>query len=330
MRGSVQVIDRVYGPYTIREQLINDLLLSPSMQRLRGIDQAGYFAVYQPGTEHSRFEHSLGVYILLTMYGAPLLERVAGLLHDVSHSAFSHCIDYVLPEGSPSRQDHQDNMFRDYVLASELPQVVKHHGFDIEEVLDHGKFPLLEQPLPDLCADRIDYSLRAAVVYGVLDERQVSHILSRLLVRDKQWVFTRQEAAEEFAELFVQMNDEYFCGINSALMFARVGAALRYALEQGYITTADLYTTDNRVLELMRSRRDSDNHLALLLDHMDNKLDLPGEPEKQETITCKSRVVDPLHLDEHGAVHRLSQSYPAWKEMLTLHMQPRTFCIHVH
>ena len=57
--------DRVYGKVEISEPVILELISCPAMQRLKKIDQAGYFHPYFPGTQHTRYEHSLGVYILL-------------------------------------------------------------------------------------------------------------------------------------------------------------------------------------------------------------------------------------------------------------------------
>jgi hypothetical protein len=152
----MQYTDRVYGASEIVEPVILELIACPTLQRLKEIDQAGYLEPYFPGASHSRFEHSVGVYLLLKNYGAPLDEQIAGLIHDVSHSAFSHCIDYVLAEGDIEKQGHQDNVFDDFVRKSEIPSILEKYGFDISRVLDDANFPLKEKDLPDLCADRID------------------------------------------------------------------------------------------------------------------------------------------------------------------------------
>ena len=112
--------DRVYENIEIDEPVILELINSKTIQRLKDIDQAGYFEPHFPGTAHSRFEHSVGVYLLLKMYGAPIEEQIAGLIHDVSHSAFSHCIDYVLDAGSEKEHNHQDNVFDEFVRKSAL------------------------------------------------------------------------------------------------------------------------------------------------------------------------------------------------------------------
>jgi HD superfamily phosphohydrolase len=91
---------------------IGDLLVrlidSAEFQRLRRIRQLGLAHFAYQGAEHSRFTHSLGAYHLSTR----VLERfavsyklsdehvaavrVAALLHDVGHGAFSHVVESIL------------------------------------------------------------------------------------------------------------------------------------------------------------------------------------------------------------------------------------------
>ena len=84
---------------------------TPIVQRLRGIHQTALTCLVYPGLTHSRFEHSLGVFhvaermleSLKRSSSAPDIEpqtclevRLAALLHDVGHVAFSHLGDVLL------------------------------------------------------------------------------------------------------------------------------------------------------------------------------------------------------------------------------------------
>src|SRR3989344_2208425 len=178
--------DRVYGNFEITEPVILELINCPTLQRLKEIDQAGYLEPHFPGTAYSRFEHSVGVYLLLKMYQAPIEEQIAGLIHDVSHSAFSHCIDYVLDAGSETEHSHQDNVFDDYVRQSEIPGILEKYHFDLEYILDDRNFPLKERDLPDLCADRIDYSLRTAVVFKEIENGKF--FTDNLTTKNGKWI----------------------------------------------------------------------------------------------------------------------------------------------
>ncbi len=84
----MHLIDRVYGKVTIDDPNVVALISTPTFERLKGIKQAGPSAYAFPFKQVTRWEHSLGVYHLLRRLGADRREQVAGLLHDISHTAF--------------------------------------------------------------------------------------------------------------------------------------------------------------------------------------------------------------------------------------------------
>jgi uncharacterized protein len=104
--------DIVYGKCSIAEPVILELLQSPLLKRSKNIDQGGYGPLCvkpypEPGQfGHNRLAHSIGVYLILKKFNATREEQITGLIHDVSHSAFSDCIDYVLESGNGKVQDH--------------------------------------------------------------------------------------------------------------------------------------------------------------------------------------------------------------------------------
>lgn len=317
--------DRVYGNFTITEPVILELINSATLQRLKDIDQAGYFEPHFPGTAHSRFEHSLGVYLLLKKYGAPLEEQIAGLIHDVSHSAFSHCIDYVLDVGSEKEHDHQDNVFDEFVRQSEIPEIVKKHDLDLDYILDDKNFPLKEKKLPDLCADRIDYSLRTAVIFKEIDNG--NYFLDNLITEDGRWIFRGLDSAKKYADLFLKLNTKYYAGLPSAVMFRTVGDYLKYALAKGYILESDLYTTDKIVLSKLAPHTKTDPKLGLLFERMNNKVGFKNNPDDYDgKVFCKSRVVDPLFKSAEG-LKKVSEVDIIWKEALSREAEPKEYFI---
>ena len=315
--------DRVYGNFEITEPVILDLINSQTFQRLKEIDQAGYFEPHFPGTAHSRFEHSIGDYLLLKMYGAPIEEQIAGLIHDVSHSAFSHCIDYVLDAGSEKAHNHQDNVFDEFVRKSEIPQILKKYNLDLGYILDDKNFPLKENDLPDLCSDRIDYSLRTATVFNEIENGK--YFTDNLLAENGKWIFKDFESAEKYARLFLKLNTDYYAGLPSAVMFRTVGDYLRYALSKNYISETDLYTTDKIVLGKIEPHIKTDSQLSLLFDRMNNKIGFRNDPNDYNgKVFCKSRVVNPLCLHE-GEIKRVSDVKPSWNDIIKQESKPKEY-----
>lgn len=320
--------DLVYGEFEVSEPVILELINSPSLQRLKGIDQAGYKPLWvKPYVEYdfTRFVHSVGVYLLLKKYGAPLEEQIAGLIHDVSHSAFSHCIDYALDSGSEKEHNHQDNVFDSFIRKTEIPEIIKKYGYDLEYILNDDNFPLKEKNLPDFCADRIDYSLRTAVIFKELNEAGKNYLLNNLTVIDNKWVFKTFDSARKYAELFQKLNTEYFAGFHSALMFRTVGDYLRHSLQKGYINEDDLYTTDKAVLQKIEKYHDKDELLNLLFERMNKKVGCKNNPQDyDEQVFCKSRVVDPLCKHE-GTMKRVSEIDPKWSIILEQESKPKQY-----
>jgi len=317
--------DRVYGNFEIIEPVVLELISSPTLQRLKEIDQAGYFEPHFPGTAHSRFEHSVGDYLLLTMFGAPIEERTAGLIHDVSHSAFSHCIDYVLDAGSQKEHSHQDNIFDEFVRKSEIPEIFKKYNLDLDYILDDRNFPLKETVLPDICADRIDYSLRTATVFGEIENGK--YFVDNLTADNGRWIFKNFESAQNYAELFLKLNTKYYSGLPSAVMFLTVGGYLRYALSKGYIVETDLYTTDKAVLAKIEPHIATDPELALLFDRMNNKIGFRNDSKDYDgKVFCKSRVVNPLCRHD-GKIQRVSEIKRGWNDVIKRESIPKEYFI---
>jgi len=324
--------DRIYGEFKIEEPIILELIESKLIQRLKNIDQAGWPPLYYnpknipiSGLKHTRFEHSLGVYYLLKKFGAPLKEQIAGLIHDVSHAVFSHCIDYVLDSGSEKEHNHQDNIFDSFVKNSEIPRILEKYNIDLQYILNKNNFPLLEKSLPDLCVDRIDYSLRTAVIFKEINIQDLNSFLDNLITEDNNWIFRNLDSAKKYAELFFKMNTFYYAGISSAVMFRAVGDTIKYALQKGYISESDLYTTDNEVLDKIKDYLDKDEKLSLFWERMNNEIKAENNPENYDVqVFCKSRIVDPL-FKENGEIKRLSEVDSKWKEILETEMKPKEY-----
>ena len=75
-------LNAVYGPVSIDEPVLIDLISSSAVQRLHHILQhgiTGFLGMTQPIT---RFQHSVGVMLLTRRLGASLSKQIAALLYD--------------------------------------------------------------------------------------------------------------------------------------------------------------------------------------------------------------------------------------------------------
>ena len=316
--------DVVHGEFNIRELVILELINSPTLQRLKSVDQTGYDP-YTKRERVNRFDHSVGVYLLLKKYKASIEEQIAGLIHDVSHSCFSHCIDYVLRNGSGKTQSLQDDVFESFVKKTEIVDIIEKYGFDINYILNDKNFSLEEKDLPDLCADRIDYSLRDAFSFQEVSKKDRDNIFKNLVAENQNWIFKNLESARKYANLFFKMNIKYYSGFQSAVMFRTVGDFLKYSLKKEYIIEEDLYTTDSFVIQKIKKFINQDKQLALLWRRMNNKTRIINNPNDYDVqIFCKSRIVDPLFKND-DQIKRLSGIDREWKGMISRESCPKQY-----
>ncbi len=240
--------DKVYGNFCITEPIFIELINCPTLQRLKGISQQGMPREYYHREVFSRFDHSMGVFLLLRKLGADSFEQIAGLLHDVSHTAFSHVIDWVI--GDPSKEDYQDNIFSEVLRKSEISVILEKQSVNIEKIVDLESFTLLEQEAPGLCADRIDYSLRELIDLGY--ESKVKQIVDNLTVKHGQIVFKTKEVAEKFGRSYAGLQREHWAGNEAKARYHILANILRIALDKRYLSLEDFSKTDNEVIDILK------------------------------------------------------------------------------
>jgi len=331
-RENMKYADRVYGQVDINEPVVLGIIKTPAFTRLKDVDQWGYPPMYAnpkslPTEEMGckRYEHSLGVYVLLKLFKAPIKEQIAGLIHDISHTVFSHSIDYALKEGSGKKHNYQDDTMKTYIKTTNIPDILAKYNFDLDYILNKNYFPLLEKEAPDLCADRIDYLLRDALVTREINNKKVTALRNGLIAENNQWVFEDYKLAREFADLFYKMNFIYYCNLESAAMFRSVGDVLQYAIQNQYISMDDIYTTDTEILMAVNKYAKSDEYLKKMLNRMNNKKKFENNPDDYDNeVFCKSRMVDPL-FKKDNKIMRISDVDKDWGRIVEQELKPKQY-----
>ena len=286
--------DPVYGEICFNSPLLEDLYLSQAVQRLRRVYQGGITAFIKPERQTTRLDHSVGVAALLQRLGAGTHEQAAGLVHDIAHTAFSHVVDFVFP--NHEHIYHEQNRER-MVLASDLPAILDAHGLDWREITEAELWPLLEQPLPHLCADRLDYFLRDGVVdVGSYSVEDAHRLLDHLTVWQGKIVVDDVDAARWLGERFIELDDRCWCSVQEVGWYAAMAQALHTALAAGIITEADFSGTDAEVLARLSVAGDQEVNrwLALLRQDVDFVRLGPDAADAADLVALpKVRAVDP-------------------------------------
>lgn len=203
------IIDPIYGHVKITE-LEQLIINTPEMARLRHIQQLGLAELAFPGANHTRFEHSMGTLFIADKIARTLglsqeeitKVRLAALLHDTGHCAFSHVVESVLkrnPQYQPvinGKNLLNHEMFTKYIISNsfhtkpEIAEKIETPESFFEEIAhiatgdaDAVSKPYLAQIISnDIDADRIDFLLRdsyhTGVELGLVDLDQIIGSLS--------------------------------------------------------------------------------------------------------------------------------------------------------
>ncbi|MEH7501176.1 HD domain-containing protein [Neobacillus drentensis] len=186
--------DPVHRYVHVRDLAIWDLIGTKEFQRLRRIKQLGTTFLTFHGAEHSRFNHSLGVYEIVrriiddVFAGRPewtdderLLTLCAALLHDLGHGPFSHSFEKVFDF------DHEEFTRKIILGDTEVNKVLLKVGKDFPEKVAEVIAKTSEKKLvvslisSQIDADRMDYLQRDAyftgVSYGQFDMERILRVM---------------------------------------------------------------------------------------------------------------------------------------------------------
>ena len=168
------------------------LVDTPAYQRLRWIRQLGPTNLVYPGANHTRHEHCMGTCHVVGRIADSIgldshdkqLASVAGLLHDLGHSPFSHLGDEVA--------GLEDHVIRTTKLVSdtEISDILSEEGIaskEVNEIIqgDHKLGPLVSG---DLDGDRLDYLVRDAHYTGVSTGVDAGRLITTMTMVDENLV----------------------------------------------------------------------------------------------------------------------------------------------
>ncbi len=261
---SHELVHTIYGDYTVQEPVLCDLLHSKAFTRLKGIRQYGVDDyIHVTKYPYNRHIHSLGVFALLRKYGAQLDEQVAGLLHDVSHTVFSHVGDHVAAQMHKQQFDQNDDAYQDnmhcwYLNQTDIAPILQKYDMNVEQI-NHkgGDFHMLEGDLPDICADRLEYNLYGGYIEGWITEQEVNELLSHLHYDGERWWFDDAYQARKLAEISLRLCEDIFASSWNIGSYEWAAKALLRAVDLDMLSMDDIhFGQDDAVWELLTAAPD--------------------------------------------------------------------------
>ena len=178
--------------YIDLDELESSLVDTEPYQRLRWIKQLGSANLVYPGANHTRLEHSIGVSHLSKQMaiqsGVPNDEihliSIAGLLHDLGHSPYSHLADEL-----PFGKDHVE-VTQDIINDSQISDIFHKQGIDTNEIcnLIKGNHKYGSLISGDIDGDRLDYLIRDSHYTGVKTGVDAGRLITKMSFSNNELV----------------------------------------------------------------------------------------------------------------------------------------------
>jgi len=295
--------DVIYGPFDIEEPVLLDLMASDALDRLRGVTQHGITALLGITAPFTRFDHSVGAMLLVRRLGASLDEQIGALLHDVSHTAFSHVIDFVFDDHSA--QSYHEEKKPGFLAASDVPGILRRHGRDWRGFVDETRFSLLEQDLPALCADRLDYFLRDLEFLELATSVDIRATLEALTVHDGRIVVTDADTARWLAYTFIEVDRASWSSVREVGVYQVAAEAIKAAVQIGAVSESDYWGSDEALWSRLRAAKHPE--VRQWVDRLSPGTRFVADaPSPDFRVSPKVRSIDPPVLS-NGAVSPLSE-----------------------
>ncbi|MCR5765703.1 MAG: hypothetical protein K6G09_06980 [Treponema sp.] len=140
-------------------EFLNKYYELPMLQRLKNVGLlcgTDWTPLYKNRFYYSRFDHSVGVALIIWHFTHDKAQTISGLLHDVSTPVFSHVSDFRKGDALTQTETEGTN---ESIIRSDrnLAALLAVDGLRVEQVEDYHKYPIADNKIPQLSSDRLEY-----------------------------------------------------------------------------------------------------------------------------------------------------------------------------
>lgn len=231
----------------------------PLLQRLSGIGLlcgSDWTKLFHNRMYYSRLDHSIGVALIVYHFTHDKAQTIAGLLHDISTPTFSHVSDFR--KGDALTQTATEGPTASIIRADkELQTLLAADGLTSADVEDYHKYPVADNEIPQLSADRLEYMFPSGMALeGSWTLADIERCYNDLeILTNEQGLpelgFKSIAIAEEYCRRFcmtghiLQMNED-------KLVLHMLGQIMNSAVETGILTEEDFMTkTEKQIIQIL-------------------------------------------------------------------------------
>ncbi len=298
---------------------IDRLSRTPPMKRLKHIGMncgCEYVALHSHDMcrRYTRFEHSVGVALIVWHFTHDVRQAVAGLFHDISTPVFAHVVDFL-------NEDHLKQESTELSTAAmienspEIQAILREYGLETSDVSDYHLYPIADNSSPQLSADRLEYTFGNFIQYGVCGVDDIARFFNALTSGTNEYgqqetVFADPALAEEFALCSMKCSYVYISDSDRFTM-QFLADMLKAAIRAEILTPEDLYSTEEAVIERLEAapyfRRYWHDYCRIKAVR---RTSWPVPDSYCVRINAKRRFLDP-YVKDIGRVSEFSKAYRA-------------------
>lgn len=292
-------------------EFLTKYLNLPMLQRLKGIGLlcgSDWTKLFGNRFFYSRYDHSVGVALIIWHFTHNKEQTLAGLLHDVSTPVFSHVSDFRKGDALTQTATEEDN--EGLIRGNrELAKLLLEDGLNIEAVEDYHKYPVADNEIPQLSSDRLEYMFPSGMVLeGSWSLEEISSVYNDLCVlKNEQGLDELGFKTLEMAELYCYR----FCKTGHILQrnedkltLHMLGQIMNKAVEENLLEEQDFMTKNEKQIFEKITGKGSDEFQQLLKTFI-NMEEIKHTEEALENHFCvnlkvKLRYINPLVKTENG------------------------------
>jgi HD superfamily phosphohydrolase len=305
---------RVYNESIPR--FIRDLAATDAVSRLKyvgmncGVEYTG-FSFFRSIGPYSRYDHSIGVALIVWQFTQSKEQAAAGLLHDAGTPVFSHVVDFL--NHDHIRQESTEEKTKELIESSDqVMDRLKEHGLSVDDVCDYHRYPVADNDPPGLSADRLEYTLGNIVNFRFRTRKEAEGYYADLTVAENEngepeIAFRSKDKACAFAEAALRCSEIYVSDIDRFSM-QYLADILRCALNLCVLNECDLLTTEPEVIGNLMSNRETaalwEKFRSFSVIH---RAETDPKLPSWICVPAKKRYIDPL-VSGYGRVTEISEN----------------------
>ena len=301
-------------------EFLRPYLELPLLTRLKGIGLlcgTDWTRLYRNRFYYSRFDHSVGVALIIWHFTHNKAQTLAGLFHDVSTPVFSHVSDFRKGDALTQTATEEPNelLIRQ---DAELARLLAADGLTADQVCDYHKYPIADNEIPQLSADRLEYMYPSGMAldgsWTYEEVRRTYNDLAILKNEDgaDELGFKSLAAAEEYTEHFclighiLQLNEDKVC-------LHLLGQIMNLAVEEGILREEDFMTlSESQIIKKIDDDVTGSQHFKSLYATFRNMTSIVHSQTQLAGHFCvnlkvKLRYINPLVQMPDGSAQRVSQ-----------------------